>query len=198
MKNKTLLLALTALVFAAPAWAQPTVDFLLTNRLAEPHSIVVYDNNKFYITDSANHRVFKYDPDDGNLTGLAGVSGQFGANNGPGFVARFFSPKGMALARGGLIVADSGNHMLRFLSLTGSISIVTNFAGAPGAGGFVDGPVETARFNSPIGLAADAAGNIYVADSKNNAIRKIDNDYIVSTLATNFSEPAAVAVGGSG
>lgn len=198
MKTKVLPFILASVAFASAVSAQPTVDFVLTNRLVEPHSVAVDDNNKFYITDSADHRVFKYDRDNGNLTSLAGVSGQFGTTNGPGFVARFFSPKGAVTARGGLIVADSGNHMLRFLSLTGSVSVVTNFAGAAGVAGFIDGPVATARFNSPIGLATDAAGNIYVADSKNNAIRKIDANNIVSTLATNFSEPSAVVAGSSG
>lgn len=198
MKNRILFFVAPWLAFAPLALAQPTVDFLITNRFVEPHSIAVDENNKFYITDSADHRVFKYDSDNGALTGLAGVSGQFGTNNGPGFVARFFSPKGLALARSGLIVADSGNHLLRFLSLTGSVSVVTNFAGTPGTPGLLDGPVATARFNNPIGLATDAAGNIYVADSKNNAIRKINESNIVSTLSTNFSEPTAVAVGGSG
>jgi sugar lactone lactonase YvrE len=198
MKNRLIIFLFAAAGLTSQLAAQPTVDFILTNRLAEPHSVAVDENNKFYITDSADHRVFKYDPDNGSLSSLAGVSGQFGAVNGPGFVSRFFSPKGIVMARGGLVVADSGNHMLRFLSLTGSVSIVTNFAGAPGVAGFVDGPVATARFNSPIGLATDPAGNIYVADSKNNAIRKIDPNNIVSTLATSFSEPAAVAVGSGG
>jgi len=198
MKNSFLPLALAALALIATASAQPTVDFLITNRFVEPHSVAVDENNKFHISDSANHRVFKYDPDNGALTSLAGTSGHFGMTNGPGFIARFFSPKGVALARGGLIVADSGNHMLRCLSLTGSVSIVTNFAGAASQAGLVDGPLDTARFNSPIGLATDATGNIYVADSKNNAVRKIDANNVVSTVASGFSEPSAVAVGSGG
>jgi sugar lactone lactonase YvrE len=190
------------LLFAAlsltSASAQPTVDFLITNRVTEPHSIAIDPSNKFYLTDSADHRVFKYDPDNGALTGVAGVGGQAGADNGPGFVARFFSPKGIVLARGGLVVADSGNHTLRFLTLTGAISVVSTFAGAVGEPGLVDGPLTTARFNSPVGLAVDAAGNIYVADSKNNAVRKIDLNNVVSTVSTAFSQPSALAIGSNG
>lgn len=178
--------------------AQPTVDFLITNRLAEPYSVAVDDENRIYITDSADHRILRYDSDNGSLTSIAGIAGTPGTTNGPGFVARFFSPRGVVMARGGLVVADSGNHQLRFLTLTGSVSIVSSFAGSAGTPGYVDGPVGSARFNSPSGLAADETGNIYVADSKNNAIRKIDINGIVSTVATNFAEPAAVTVGGSG
>ena len=56
---------------ALNAWAQPTVDFLVTNRFVEPHSVAVDANNKFYITDSADHRVFKYDPDNAAVTSHA-------------------------------------------------------------------------------------------------------------------------------
>src|SRR5439155_9941509 len=120
-------------------------------------------------------------------------NGQSGSANGPGFLARFLAPKGLVMARGGLVVADSGNHTLRFLTLTGSVSVVTTFAGAAGQPGLVDGPAGSARFNYPVGLAADTAGNIYVADSKNSAIRKIDLANNVTTLSTNFFEPTALA-----
>jgi len=196
-RNLALLLAGAAFLTLSAA-AQPTVDFLVTNKFLEPHSIAVDANNRFYITDSADHRVFKYDPDNGTVTSIAGVSGQSGTTNGPGFIARFFSPRGIVLARGGLIVADSGNQLLRFLSLTGSVSVVSNFAGAAGQSGLVDGPLGVARFNSPIGLAAAAAGNIYVADAKNNAIRKIDASNVVSTVSSNFLEPSALALGSAG
>lgn len=180
------------------ASAQSTVDFLITNRFAEPFGLAVDEENRFYITDSAEHRIYRYNTDNGSLSSIAGVRGQSGRENGPGFVARFFSPRGVVLARGGLVVADSGNHSLRFLSLTGSVSVVRNFVGSPGVPGFADGPASLARFNNPVGLAVDPAGNIYVADSKNNAIRKIDLNDVVTTLATNFFEPSAVAPGDNG
>jgi sugar lactone lactonase YvrE len=75
---------------------------------------------------------------------------------------------------------------------------VTTFAGTVGQPGLVDGPANAARFNNPVGLAADAAGNIYVADAKNNAIRKIDLNNIVSTLSTDFSEPNGVSLDANG
>src|SRR5437870_21009 len=185
------LVAASALQFATNA--EPTVDFLLNTGLLEPHSITAAGDTKFYITDSATHRVLSFDSDNASLITLAGVNGQSGSANGPGFLARFLAPKGLVMARGGLVVADSGNHTLRFLTLTGSVSVVTTFAGAAGQPGLVDGPAGSARFNYPVGLAADTAGNIYVADSKNSAIRKIDLGNNVTTLSTNFFEPTALA-----
>ncbi|MCI0536643.1 MAG: chitobiase/beta-hexosaminidase C-terminal domain-containing protein, partial [Verrucomicrobiales bacterium] len=197
--NKTTFLSLaTALLLPWAASAQPTVDFVLTNGIVEPHSIAVVGESKFFITDSATHRLLVFDSDNGLLSVAAGVGGKSGSTNGPGFLARFVSPKGIVAARGGLVVADSGNHMLRFLTTTGSVSDVSTFAGTVGQPGLVDGPANAARFNNPVGLAADAAGNIYVADAKNNAIRKIDLNNIVSTISTDFFEPNALALGDNG
>ncbi|MBI2498041.1 MAG: gluconolaconase, partial [Opitutae bacterium] len=61
--------------------------------------------------------------------------------------------------------------------------MVTTFAGATGQSGSADGPGATARFNAPQGLAVDAAGNVYVADTGNHTIRMITPDGIVTTLA---------------
>ncbi|MBI4659194.1 MAG: hypothetical protein HY735_10155 [Verrucomicrobia bacterium] len=202
------------------AFAQFAVDSILTNRLADPRSVAVFQDN-VYISDSGSHRILKYAPDSGQLTSVAGVAGRTGTNDGPGFLARFFSPKGIVRAPGGLIVADSGNHTLRFIDLTSSLPLVTNFVGKAGVrglatneitiGGVAYGvPANEATFNTPIGLAADTDGNLFIADSKNNAIRlftritettfpgsgtPVGNTNRVITVATNFLEPSAVAVG---
>jgi len=103
------------------------------------------------------------------------------------------SPAGIAVARGGLIVSDSFNHAIYRIGLDGSGSVL-----AGGGRGLLNGPGTTAQFSAPAGLAADANGNIYVADSKNNAIRRLAPDNTVTTYATGFFEPAAVAVGDNG
>jgi hypothetical protein len=204
MKKYFLLLLLTAMALVVNTTAQSTVDTVLTNGLADPRGVALLGDN-IYITDSGSHRVLKYAPDTGLLTTLAGVTGRTGTNNGPGFVARFFSPKGIVPALGGLVVADSDNHQIRFINISGSVALVTNLAGIAGSLGFTAGaissdgvPAAAAQFNTPIGLAADASGNIYIADSKNNAIRmltQIGGVPRVLTIATNLLEPVAVAVG---
>jgi hypothetical protein len=200
MKKKTALFLLAAwtAVFTTPA--QQTIDYVLNTGLREPHSVIVDQDNQFYLTDSANHRVIRYNPENGLVTNLAGVLGQFGSVNGPGFAAKFFSPRGIVedKIRGGWVVADSGNHTLRLIRMSGSTAVVELLAGAAGQAGAADGAVQSARFNSPIGLAADSDGNISIADSKNNVIRKLDPYDQVTTLPADFLEPAAVAVGLNG
>ncbi|MDA1274304.1 MAG: chitobiase/beta-hexosaminidase C-terminal domain-containing protein [Verrucomicrobia bacterium] len=201
---------LTALTVVAVAplaphsLAQSTVDSVITNGLSDPRSVTLFENN-LYVADSGNHRVLRYALDTGALTVIAGVTGRSGSNNGPGFLARFFSPKAVVPGLGGLVVADSDNHMLRLITLSGSIPLVTNLAGATRTAGFAPNqvsplgvPALEARFNTPIGLAADGNGNIFIADSKNNAIRmltRIQNTNVVLTVATGFLEPTAIAVG---
>ncbi len=108
--------------------------------------------------------------------------------------ARFNGPTGIALAPdGSLIVADTGNHTIRRV-LSGIVSTV---AGAPGSSGLVNATGSSARFNGPRGVAVDASGVIYVADTGNNAVRKISGA-AVTTLASGFNAPRGVAVDGSG
>ena len=178
-----------------------TVDTVFTGGVAEPHSIVIAPDGSYYLTDGGGlfgggHRVLRYLPNAGTLVPIAGdFAGNRGTNDGPGFVARFFGPAGIALARGGLVVADSGNHTIRFVAFDGTVSTL---AGAPGQPGNVNASGPAARFNTPLGITADAAGNIFVADSKNNAIRQIDLLNNVTTYATGFNQPNGVTLGDNG
>jgi sugar lactone lactonase YvrE len=76
-------------------------------------------------------------------------------------------------------VADSGNQAIRKITPDGTVS---TFAGT-GVAGADNGPIATATFSAPTGIAIDAAGNFYIADFNNKMIRKISSDGIVSTLA---------------
>src|SRR5438105_4148093 len=111
-------LGILAASFAVVTARGQTVDTVVTN-LFEPHSIAVDDVGNFYLADSANNRIVKYIPDAGRTVTLAGEVGVSGTNDGPGIFARFFDPEGIVAARGGLVVADSGNHTIRFVTLSG-------------------------------------------------------------------------------
>jgi sugar lactone lactonase YvrE len=134
-----------------------------------------------------------------------------GSANGVGYNAKFSNPRGMAVdASGNVYVADTQNGTIRKITPSGSVS---TFSGVAGVIGSQNGVGTNAQFYAPQGLAADNSGNIYVADSANAIIRKINPAGAVSTLAgvaTNFNsldgagvnarfyQPEALTVDGAG
>ncbi|MEI7730225.1 MAG: immunoglobulin domain-containing protein [Verrucomicrobiota bacterium] len=114
------------------------------------------------------------------FTTMAGLNGPVGTNDGFRSAARFGTPHGMALDGNGNVYVSDLNHTIRKITPDGW---VTTIAGAPGSSGTNDGPVATARFNSPWDLMVDSGGTVYVADTLNNTIRKITTDGMVSTYA---------------
>ncbi len=90
-----------------------------------------------------------------------------------------------------LYVADTLNHCVRTITAGG---LVKTLAGGPSRPGSIDGPVSIASFNRPVGIAVDAAGGVYVADSKLTGIRHISPDGEVSTLPLPIKNPLAVAL----
>jgi streptogramin lyase len=145
------------------------------------------------------------------FTTFAGTAGVIGSTNGTGSAAAFSSPSGIAVdAADNLFIADTGNHTIRKITPSG---VVSTFAGLAGVSGSADGTGSVARFNSPIGLALDGAGNLFVADSDNSTIRKITPGKVVTTVAglagvtgsadgvgasARFNGPRGVAVDNSG
>lgn len=112
-------------------------------------------------------------------------SGAVGELNGPASSASFRQPAGLAiLADGSVLVADSGNHLIRKIS-TGTVSTYAGFTvyrdskGFP-AGMLLDGPLNQSMFHQPQGLAVDQNGTLYVADAANHAIRKITPQGVVT------------------
>ncbi len=148
-------------------------------RLVKPTAIVIDAAGNRFVADSGNHTIRKIAPD-GMASTLAGKAGEQGSADGPGSAARFDSPRGLALdGSGGLFVADGGNHTIRRIAADGSVSTV---AGAAGQQGTANGPGTTARFAFPEGLAFDGS-RLFIADTNNHAIRRLDADGTVSTHA---------------
>ena len=96
---------------------------------------------------------------------------------------------------GNLFIADITTNAIYKVTESGQIGL---FAGKPNNDGFVNGVGTAARFNQPKGIACDKSGNVYVADTGNNRIRKIDMNGKVTTIAGGFSSPADVAVAPNG
>ena len=149
-------------------------------RFKNPDGIGLDGAGNFYVADFQNSTVRQVTPS-GIVTTLAGSPGLSGTLNGTGSSARFYNPTGLALdGSGNIYVADYGDHTIRKLSVSGS---VTTFAGFPGTSGTADGTGSTARFFFPEGVATDTSGNVYISDQRNNTIRKITPGGVVTTLA---------------
>ena len=114
----------------------------------------------------------------GTLAGLAGTSGSTDAT---GSAARFFSPSGVSVdTAGNVYVADSSNQTIRKVTSAG---VVTTLAGTAGSAGSANGTGSAARFRVPVAVSVDTAGNVFVADSSNQTIRKVTSVGVVTTLA---------------
>jgi DNA-binding beta-propeller fold protein YncE len=145
-----------------------------------PCGIAITPGGDLLIADTGNHVIRKI-TQGGVASTIAGAAGQSGALDGIGSAARFDSPLGLAVGTNGTIyVADSGNHTIRAISTDGEVSAL---AGSAGDWGTNDGPGLVARFNGPVGLALDSAGNLFVSDSNNQTIRRISPDHFVTTWA---------------
>jgi sugar lactone lactonase YvrE len=142
-----------------------------------PADVAVDRSGSIYVADTGNSVIRKITTD-GTVTTLAGLAGQRGSENGTGTAARFNQPSGIAVDASGVIfVADTYNHTIRRITAAG---VVSTFAGVPGISGYDDG--SNALFNQPGGLALDASGNLYVADTGNNTLRIISVAGVVRTL----------------
>ncbi|WP_158590442.1 NHL repeat-containing protein [Noviherbaspirillum cavernae] len=163
-------------------------------RFHDPYGIAADAAGNLYIADTANHIIRKVTPA-GAVSTLAGTAGVFGSADGNGAAARFSSPRGIVVdGAGNVYVADRLNHAIRRITPSGAVATI---AGAAGSSGSADGAGSTARFNGPSGIAIDALGNLYVADTDNVAIRKITPSGDVTTLAGMATESGSVDGAGS-
>lgn len=174
--------------------------------LSNASGVVTNAAGDAFVADRLGNRILKVTPA-GMVSTFAG-SGAPGFTNANGTSAKFERPTGIAIdSDENLYVADEASHKIRKITPTAD---VTTFAGS-GIAGFAEGLAADAEFLYPSGVAVDAVGNVYVADSGNQRIRKITAG-VVTTLAgtgvagsadgvtgvAQFSNPQSVAVDSGG
>jgi sugar lactone lactonase YvrE len=153
-----------------------------------PAGVAVDTNGNVYVADSVNETIRKIAPN-GDVSTLAGLARSYGSADGTGNVARFFNPQGLAVdSSGNIYVADEANETVRKVTPAG---VVTTLAGFPQSAGAADGTGNSARFQNLNDVAVDASGNIYVADTGNDAIRKVTQGGVVTTLAGQSGNPGS-------
>lgn len=147
-------------------------------KFRSPEGLAVDASGNVYVADTGNHCIRKVSPD-GAVQTLAGT-GELGFRNGAGPQAQFNKPNDVAVdTLGNVYVSDTGNHYIRRISPEGQVSTLAG----RGAFGFHDGIGKLAKFSSPLGIAVDSQGNVFVADRGNARIRRIDTTGVVSTVA---------------
>jgi sugar lactone lactonase YvrE len=143
-----------------------------------PSALAIDRRGNLYVADTGNHAIRKIAPG-GSVTTLAG-NGKPGFADGPGALAQFNGPVGIAVDDAGIVyVADTYNDRIRRIAPDGSVSTVAG-NGQPGE---ADGAAPGAGFDTPAAVAVARDGTLYVADTGNHAIRKIGTDGRVSTIA---------------
>ncbi|MGW4274092.1 NHL domain-containing protein [Streptomyces seoulensis] len=154
----------------------------LSVQLNYPRGVAVDAEGAVYIADAENHRVRKVTAD-GKISTVAGTGAKgFLGDGGPATAARLDRPFGVAVGSDGVLyIADYNNNRVRKVTADGKISTAAG-TGAKDFGGD-GGPAVSARLRGPYGVAVDGEGNLYIADTDNNRIRKVTADGKISTVA---------------
>ena len=154
-----------------------------------PSAVAVDQTGALFIADTLNHRIRRVDPQDGTIQTVVGTGQtKWSGDGGPGITTTLNEPVALAIHGMHVYIADQSNNRIRMLNL--ETQVVTTVAGTGDSGYNGDGLLATeSGLAGPSGLALDAHGNLYVADTFNGRIRKIDKATgIISTYAGDGEE----------
>lgn len=156
-------------------------------RFYHPEGLTIGPDGNLYVADTWNHTIRRVTPG-GQVSTLAGLAGYYGCRDGTNSKARFNRPAAIAAdSLTNLYVADSFNHTIRMITAGGT---VTTLAGLPGVWGSTDASNSLARFYLPQGICLTTSGDLLVADSGNQTLRK------VSLIGTNWAVTTVAGLSG--
>lgn len=159
--------------FSGKAGVTGAADGIGARALFDAPKGITTDGINLYVADLNNHTIRKIDISNGMVTTFAGMAGKKGSNDGKGSVARFNRPYAITTDGKNLYVTDSNNHCIRQIDMESAL--VTTIAGGVGEVGYADGMGKQARFFIPEGITTDGR-NLYVSDTHNHSVRKIELD----------------------
>jgi len=164
-------------------------------RLNHPRGLFVDSSGNLYIADTDNHNIRKVDTS-GIITTVAGKnSAGWDGDNKTATSAKLWEPNGIFVdSSGNFYIADTLNHRIRKVNTSKIITTVvgTGIAGSSGDGGFA----TSATLDQPRGVFLDSSNNIYIADTDNHNIRKVDTSGIITTVAGTGSDSGVLGDGG--
>jgi streptogramin lyase len=168
-------------------------------RFKNPYGVAVDTIGNVYVADTKNDTIRRLTPSgaDWFSSTIAGQALTPGSADGTDNAALFKLPYGVAVGtNGNVYVADTGNNTIRLLTPSGADWISSTIAGTAGTGnaGSTDGTNGAIRFNSPQGIAVDAAGNVYIGDYGNDTIRKLthtNGNWVSSTIGGTAGTPGS-------
>jgi large repetitive protein len=177
------------------AWKAPQDGPALSASLYLPTSVALDELGNMYIADSLHNRIRKVDTTQTISTFAGTGAASDTGDGGPAVNATLNTPSGIALdGAGNLFIADTGNNLVR--EIEQSTGIIRTVAGTGAQGNMGDGgPATSAQLNQPLGITVDIAGNLFIADTGNNRIRRVD---VYSGVITNFAGSADGLPGNAG
>ena len=155
---------------------------IIQGQLMRPGGVAVDGAKNLYISSSENHKVYRLDSQQRITTIMGTGADGFSGDGGPATQAQLKSPVGMAVdAAGNLYIADNADNRIRRVDTQGRITTIagTGEEGFSGDGG----PATVAKLSSPYGVAVDTSGNLYIADTHNSRVRRVDTERQITTIA---------------
>jgi hypothetical protein len=168
----------------------PAVDA----KVSAPEGVAVDSSGNIFIADTGNNKIRKIDTS-GNMSTYAGTGSACASacDNATGTSAKFNAPSDVVVdSSGNVYVADTSDFAIRKIA-TGGTNAVTTFSGLIGTSGYTEGTAANARYGSMDGLGIDASNNLYVADTTNNRIRKVDTSGTSTLFAGTTGQNTACA-----